>query len=374
VRTLVLATETPIPPTSGLRVRTLHLTRQLAAVADVDVAALGDAPSVPGEPFRLHGVGRGRGRLAAALAAIRRPYLAAKLDSRELASFASRGGWDTVQAEFPFTVPAALHAGVPVVLDAHNVETDVVLGFLGQAPHLAARLRWTVEQRRTERFERWAVASAQAVCATSSEDAERLTSLGARRVEIVPNGVETSALAFADPSDEPRLLYVGHYGYRPNAAAARELVREVLPRVRQRIPAATVTLVGGDPPQDLGGEAVVAAGAVPSVVPYLHRSRALVVPLRAGSGTRLKVLEALAAGLPVVSTPLGVAGLDVRDGEEVLLGETADDLASQAARVLEDRSLAVFLARNGRALAERRYDWGVVAQPLLALHEELART
>ena len=233
-----------------------------------------------------------------------------------------------------------------------------------------------MEAAKTERFEPAAVSAAAAVVATSDEDAAVLESLGARRVVVVPNGVDTAALPAGTVEPGAMLLYVGHFGYRPNSLAAAELIDEILPRVRAKLPTASVRLVGRAPSKDLrarAGDSVEVFPDVPDVVPHLRAARALVVPLRAGGGTRLKVLEALSAGLPVVSTAFGVSGLEVTDGEHVLLAETPADLARCATRVIEDDALARELADNGRRLVEQRYDWSVVAGPLVALHEELGR-
>jgi glycosyltransferase involved in cell wall biosynthesis len=143
------------------------------------------------------------------------------------------------------------------------------------------------------------------------------------------------------------------------------------------VPAARARIVGRDPTprlRDRHGGAVQITGTVPDVLPHLRAAGVLVLPLRSGGGTRLKVLEAMAAGVPVVSTPLGVEGLAVRDGEHVLIGRSAADLAELAARVLRDRALAVALSRAGRALVERTYDWAVVARPLIELHHRLAES
>jgi glycosyl transferase family 1/glycosyl transferase family 4 len=371
VKILQLAVETPVPPTSGARLRMLHLARQLAGEADVEVVALGEADGA-GEPFSLRGVPHETGRWSALAGSLRRPYMAAKLDSTALREVAATAQPDTVQAEFPYLVPAALAAGAPVVLSTQNVESEVLVSLAEADPRPLHRRRWAWEARKTARFEADAARSVAAVAATSDHDAEVFEGWGAARVVVVPNGVDTNAIAHRAPPAGAELVYLGQYGYRPNVLAARELAEQILPRV----PGATVRLVGRDPGPEverLAAPAVTVTGEVADPIAELRHARALVVPLRSGGGTRLKVLEALAAGTPVVSTAFGVAGLDVRDGEHVLIGETPEELAALAARVVADDALATGLSARGRELVERSYDWSIVARPLVELHQELAR-
>jgi len=373
-RILVCSYESPVPPHGGYRLRVLHLARLLARVGDVTVAALGEAPVDHDEPFRLVGVEHDFSRRRALVRSWRRPYLAALLDSPGLTELARDGAWDLVVASSPFFVDLVGAAGAPVVLDAHNVETDIMATLARTDERLLHRLRWRWEAAKMGRVERGAVRASAAVLATSDADADVFRSWGVTRVEVVPNGVDTDAVAYAPPGEHRELLYVGQYGYRPNEAAAVELVTDVLPRVREAVPDVTVGLVGRNPTdavRALAGAGVAVSGAVDDVLPCLHHARALVVPLRAGSGTRLKILEAMAAGTPVVSTPLGAAGIDAVDGEHLLLGESAADLAAQAVRVLIDDDLAERLSKAARALVEQRYDWGVFAPTVASVVADL---
>jgi glycosyltransferase involved in cell wall biosynthesis len=375
MKILVLAPETPVPPTSGSRQRTFHLARELAAAADVDVVALGRVPEDAREPFSLRAVEHRTTRFGALARSLRQPYLAAKVASPAAARLASAARWDTVQAELPFMVAAATHARAPIVLDTQNVETDVVATMAELEPRFLHRARWRWETRKTARFERRVVGIVDAVCAVSDADAATFERWGAQNVVVVPNGVDTATTAYQPPGEGPALAYVGHFGYRPNALAALELVDDVLPAVRAQGVEASALVVGRDPTPELvtrAGPAVEVTGEVPDVLVHLRRAAALVLPIRAGGGSRLKILEAMAAGVPVVSTKLGILGLDARDGEHFLLGETRGELAAQAVRVVRDRPLALALSRSARALVERRYDWSIVARPLIELHASLA--
>ena len=374
MKVLVLAGETPLPPTSGGRQRVLHLARELARVAEVDLVALGPVPDAAAEAFSLRGVPHEAGRYMTLATALRRPYMAVKLASPALGEFAAQARVDTVQAEFPYLVPAALRSDAPVILSAQNVETEV-LGSLAQSERHVRRLRWAWESRKTERFERWAAGRVAAVSVPSDHDAEVFERWGAKRVVVVPNGVDTAAVEYRTPLPGAALVYVGHYGYRPNVLAAQELAEQILPRVAVKVPEASVRLVGREPGADLlrlAAPRVELTAEVADPVSHLHAARAVVVPLRAGGGSRLKVLEALAAGTPVVSTPLGIAGLELERGTHVLVGETPADLAELAIRVIRDDDLAASLSERGRRLVEERYDWAFTARPLVDLHRELA--
>ena len=370
-----MAFETPLPAHGGYRLRVLHLARQLATAATVDVVALGEVPAAADEPFALHGVPHGVSRAAALATSLRRPYLAARMASPRAARFVERGGWDVVQTESPWLVAEARAAGVPVILDAHNVEADIARTLASSDQRRLHRLRWRWEAAKTDAEERRALAAVDAVLACSDADADELRSMGASRVVVVPNGVDTEGVAWSAPTRGQTLLYVGQLGYRPNEAAAIELVDDILPLVRTRVAGARLRIVGREPGDALlrrAGHDVEVTGAVDDVVPHLHACRALVVPLHAGSGTRLKILEAMAAGVPVITTTIGAMGIDAVPGRDLLVGDTATELADLAAEVIEDDDVANALSLAGRRLVEERYDWRVVAEPMLELHAELA--
>jgi glycosyltransferase involved in cell wall biosynthesis len=373
IKVIILSGESPLPATTGVRLRVLHLARQLAGAFDVEMLALGWVPRDVDEPFALRGVPHSWGRLRPLLGSLNRPYMAAKLDSSAARELAAGAAPATAQAELPFLVPAAQAPRVPVVLDAHNVETELLRSLSAKEPNVGRRLRWRWEAAKTARFESAVARGIEAVCVTSELDAAAFERWETREVVVVPNGVDTKAVAYQEPATSSQLAYIGNFGYRPNVLAARELADEILPRVQRSHPAAAVILVGpgSEPLAASARPGVETTGEVENTLPYLHAAGAVVVPLRAGSGTRLKILESMAAGTPVVATPLAVAGLGVRDGEELLLGDSPADLAAQVARLLSDPTLARNLSVRARALVEQKFDWSVVARPLVELHARL---
>ena len=371
---LFLGDAFPFPTTTGGRERDLHLARVLAESLDVELVVLGAATPHQPERLRLVSAGPKPSRLWALLTSWRLPYEVTRHDSRRLRRVVGSCRWSTVQASHAYTMRPALAAGAPVVLDAHNVETEVARSAARLERTRSRRARGAWEARKLERFERAQVPRADVVLATSDDDASALASFGARELVVIPNGVDTAAVAHRLPGPGSEVLYVGSYDYLPNAAAAGELVTEVLPRLRATVADATLRLVGRQPPVSPTPDRpwLRVSGEVSEVLPFIRRARVTVLPLRAGGGTRLKVLEALAAGLPVVSTRFGVAGLGLVPERHVLLGETPTELAAQAARIITDDGLAATLSSAGRAEVERRFDWRTVAAPLAAVHARLA--
>jgi glycosyltransferase involved in cell wall biosynthesis len=374
--TLVLAHESPLPALGGGALRILHQSRALAQHLDdeVTLVALGEVPPGVHEPFRLEGVPHSPSRLRVLATALRVPYVEVWSRSAGLDQVVAGRRWDLVVATSPFLLPAALRLGPPVVLDAANVESEVLATMAASDPSPLARRRWAWEADKVARRERQLVPLLQAVAAPSEGDVATYRALGSRRAVLSPNGVDVRAWAWQPPAGTHRLGYLGQYGYRPNEAAALELVDDVAPLVAVDHPDVQVVLIGRGPTaamQARSGSTVEVTGAVDDLATPLRSLRVLVVPLRAGGGTRLKILEAMAAGVPVVSTPLGAAGIDVVDGTHLLLAERPDQLAAAVKRVLADDELALRLSRAGRALVEERYDWSVTARPLVACCAEV---
>ncbi len=199
------------------------------------------------------------------------------------------------------------------------------------------------------------------------------------RIEVVPNGVDTSANR-PDPGVTPAphtLIYTGAVTYNANLDAADYFIREVWPLIRQRTPDAQFTVTGGtgrvDVSQLAAQPGVNFSGYLPSVAQAVQASWATVAPLRIGGGTRLKILESMALGTPVISTTKGAEGLNVTHGENILIADTPAALADAVHTLFSDSHLRARLAAGGRALVEREYDWSIITARLTALIEQVAQ-
>jgi sugar transferase (PEP-CTERM/EpsH1 system associated) len=226
--------------------------------------------------------------------------------------------------------------------------------------------RW--EPRYAERFDR---------CITVSEVDRRLL-LSANphlQVDVVPNGVDTQIYQpLLLEGVQPALLLIGNMSYAPCADGALWFCSQILPLIRRELSEVKVWVVGISPPPEvvrLSGDGVHVTGRVEDVVPYYRRSTVSVVPLRAGGGTRLKILEAMALGRPVVSTSIGCEGLDVVDGQHLLIADHPKQFAEKTVRLLTDRALYQRIVAEARQLAVARYDWGVIAEQLLDVYSRV---
>jgi polysaccharide biosynthesis protein PslH len=272
-------------------------------------------------------------------------------------------------------IPDLTRTGARIVFDAHNVESLLLRDTL-RASALAGpvrRLKNWVVMRRIQAAERRAVRRSHLVWACSTRDAQQIERLfGGPPVSVVPNALDVDAyrgapLADADWSRQSiTVLYTGLFSYSPNADAAMTLVQEVLPRLRATGRDARLMLVGRDPTAAMLAAArrdpsVLVTGAVESVVPYLHAPCVVAVPLRLGSGTRLKILEAFAAGRPVVSTAKGAEGLDAIDGRHLVIREDPDGFAAAIVDLWHDAKRRRQLCEQATALVQTQYSWSVAA-------------
>lgn len=251
-----------------------------------------------------------------------------------------------------------LPPGMPVVLDNYNVESDILWGLSRRRKGLK-RLYWAWQALKLQRFERRALRRAGLVLAISSQDARGFQRLVPKvRVKTVPLGLDLTAFLAIDERSVPgRIVFVGALDWHVNIDACQWLAREVFPKIRARTPGATLRLVGHSPKEEVLAlqslDGVTVHPNVPEVTSYLAEASLIVVPLRYGSGVQTKVIQGLAAGRALVTTPVGLEGLDLVSGTHLLIGSNTTEMAEQCIRVLDDQRLAHELGRNGRlAVAE----------------------
>ena len=282
---------------------------------------------------------------------------------------------DLVQQEFPETALYTLPCQVPIVFDAHNVEHDLLARVARTSESLEKRAYNMLEARKVKRLEIAAWTRATICIATSERDAELMRGLTSTPVDVIPNGVDLELFTPCPPdqAQPAQVVFTGAMRHQPNVDGALWYVREVHPRVQQQIPHTRLAIVGADPPPALTGLAVPSVevtGQVDDIRPYLGTAQVAVVPLWSGGGTRLKILEAFAAGRPVVSTTIGAEGLEVRDGEHLLIADTPEEFAHAVVRLCNDVALVKHLTSAARHLVETHYGWEAITQRLEKTHDQ----
>jgi glycosyltransferase involved in cell wall biosynthesis len=225
-----------------------------------------------------------------------------------------------------------------------------------------------LEARRLRTFEAAEMPRFNATVVCSPEDKEHaLAQSGAIPTEVIVNGADTDYFTpVRTPDAQPTLLFLGTMHYFPNIDAVRWYFRSIHESVRAALPDVQVFIVGHRPPPDIValGErpGVVVTGSVDDVRPWMARSWAQIVPLRLGGGTRLKIVEAMAAGLPVISTTVGAQGLEVRSGAQMVLADEPEDFARKTVALLQDKDGRERMARAARTFVEHHYSWQMLGR------------
>jgi polysaccharide biosynthesis protein PslH len=390
---VILDEELPYPLNSGKRIRTFQLISRLArrhrityichrnadreeatqaerAFRDLEIETIVVDRAVPpksGPGFYV--------RLAANLLSPH-PYSVASHRSSALRKavhdYASTNQVDLWQAEWtPYAESFQLLGKARRLIMAHNVESQIWQRYYENEANPVRRWYIGHQWRKYESFERRAFQEVDRVVAVSAEDATLIRHrFGAEHVDVVENGVDTN---FFRPDSSQRvpgqILFLGSLDWRPNLDAVEQLLDRIFPVVRAQEPSAKLCLVGRNPPESLRQRVAATAGIelhanVPDVRPFLARSAVMVVPLRIGGGSRLKILEAFAAGLPVVSTEVGAEGLEVNHGAHLTVVENAEQLAVALVENLRNIEAASSVTDPARRLVEDRYDWEILANRL----------
>jgi glycosyltransferase involved in cell wall biosynthesis len=253
----------------------------------------------------------------------------------------------------------------PSVLLAHNVETSLERSKAGQARNWLQRLVLRRATSRLEAYEARKLREFDHVVAVSAEDAAEIARLaGHGRVTAISTGVDLDEFAPAPPAEGPPLVvFVGMMSYFPNVEAVHWFCSEIWPQVVAAVPGARFRIVGRTPTPEvraLASDTVEVTGTVPSVAEHIAAASVVVVPLRAGGGTRLKIYQGMAMARATVSTTLGAGGLDVHDGQDIVLADGADAFAAAVIALLRDpgRSAAIGAAAAAQAA---KYGWAAVS-------------
>ncbi len=400
MKVLIVDSDVSYPATSGKRLRTLNLMLPLARRHQIVYVGRGQGDAEQNgqaiDFLAAHGIEahivddptpRKKGlafyaRLAANLFSPL-PYSVVSHRSAAMKSairrLARQQKFDLFQVEWPGYVWATEGLGVPVVLQAHNVDTLIWQRFQQTERHLLRRWYIAGQRRKFERFEARVFHAVARVVAVSPEDAALAREkFGVERIDVVDNGVDVQFFAAVERlTARPRrsILYLGSLDWRPNLDALKVLLDDIFPTVQAHEPDVRLEIVGRHPPAWLRQRLARLPGTelhadVPDVRPYLAGSAVLAVPLRVGGGSRLKILEALAAGLPVVSTRVGAEGLALRPGLDYTLADTPAQQAAALIGCLRKPEQALAQAEHGRQTVRGRYDWHTLADRLERVWEK----
>lgn len=396
LKILFLSPTVPFPLTDGGRIRVFNLLKQIAAKNDVTLLALETQPTdaegvaqlqqlgiqvhlVPNAPT-LPRVSPGT-LLRAYLR--RQPITVARYDlpayRQKFKELIATGIFHLVHYEMFHTAQFHTEARLPGVLSQQNVDSEIWRRLCHETVNPLYKFAYWTQQLAFQRYERVLSPKFDAVTCTSDIDAAVFQRHCARdAIEIIPNGVDVTHYQPDFSAEAPaHLIYIGSMDWYPNEDAVSFFADEVLPRIQEGIPDVRFSIVGGNPSarvQKLAErKGVVVTGRVPEIKPYFAEATVFVVPLRIGSGTRLKILEALAMGKAIVSTSVGAEGLDLKDGEEIFIADEPTIFADAVTRLLTDASLRRQIGESGRARVEQDYDWRSIGEKLHTLYTKISQ-
>lgn len=299
------------------------------------------------------------------------PYAVAKFTSPHVGRLVDRwlaeGRFDVAVCDFlSASRNFPKHPRTPCVLFQHNVESILWRRQAAHEPNPIKRIAFAIEAMKMDRYERATVRRFPHVIAVSARDRDAMLSMtDGGRLSVAPTGVDVAQyrVAAGVAAREPIVMFLGSMDWEANVDAVEFFSREIWPSVRAAVPSARFRIVGRNPHArvtKLASDSVDVTGTVASVVDHLKQAAVVVVPLRVGGGTRLKIFEAMAAGRAVVSTSIGAEGLDVTSGRDLLLADEPARFADAVVTLLRDRPKRQAM---GAAAAEcaARYDWPAIA-------------
>lgn len=294
----------------------------------------------------------------------------------------AENNYDLIHAETFYMMPNIPKTNTPILLVEQTIE---YLGYESFAdririPFLKQLLK--IDIAKIHRWEEYYWRSCTKLITMSDEDRDFISEVIADqdKIDVVSNGVDTAWFAQKSKNlpPEPTILSVGTFNWLPNVEAVKFLVNKIWPLVKQRLPNAKVWIVGNAPTNEVyqyqdTDPAIKVTGGIPDIRDAFNQAHVLVAPVFSGKGTRYKILEAMASQTPVVATDTAVEGLRLENGKQVLIGNSAEELADLTVKLLQDPKQQAKLAANGKEFVTKNYDWSTISQKLDRIYQELGK-
>lgn len=388
---LFFTRDIPYPISSGHHVRTFHYLQALMQKHQITIATFGDERADAAgiaffknagcavrliEPKRIF---KKHQRYAAILQALLTslPYVVrmrlSRLAQQKLSQIVAQNQYDLFICDgIHLSLNLPENISCKKILDEHNVESMIIKRYRQTEKNVFKKLYAQLEYLKFIAFENrtWPRFDELHVC--SEVDRSHIAGrISGPVIHVVPNPVDTDKFQPRPVTEKTNsLIYTGLMGWTPNVDAVVYFAREIYPLIKQSVPDVTFSIIGKNPAPAVqvlanNDTSVTVKGYVEDIAAEILQNAVFIVPLRIGSGTRLKILEAMALGKAIVSTAIGCEGLDVRHGENIMIADRPEDFSSAVIQLLQDPALRAKLGRNGRQLVEEKYSAKKMGEDLL---------
>lgn len=388
MKTLIISPYSPYPVVFGGAIRVYHVIKMFAALSEVTLVSYVSGSDIEGVAEHLRTICKNVHLIPGPPTEVKQKWLLQARGTFGLRTFQYYAMYShamqqvidrVLQAEqfdcivfeqsqmayFNVQQPGAMR-----IVDLHNIEYELLERRVPVQKNPAKRAALALEAFKFRRDEKRIYREADLIFTPSERERNTLRELpGVRRVEALPNSIDTTF--FAPRTHEPagnEIIFVGTTHVDANRDGVNYFVNEIFPLIEARVPDIKLWIVGGNPPPEIRAydqrPNITVTGFVDDVRTYMARAQAMIVPLRAGGGTRLKILESLSYGVPTVSTSIGAEGIDIAHNHDILLADDTQQFADEVVRLLSDAELRQRLSLNGRQLVEQRYSWQAVGRSL----------
>ncbi len=266
---------------------------------------------------------------------------------------------------------------IPTILNDHNVESLLVERRAEATSSKLQKVFFSNQAPKLEKFEKYAIKNATEILACSQDDAEILSHMSnGKGIHIIANGVDIEQFIPSDnvQVDHNKIIFVGGMGWFPNKDGMNFFIKEAMPLISEQNPNASLTVVGKSDGLEIPAslrEKISTTGFVDDFRPLVHEAAVYILPLRVGSGTRLKLLEAMAMGKAIVSTRIGAEGVVLEDGKNILIADTPQEIADAVLKIMRNEHLRERLGKSAHTQAEKKYDWRILGNKMLAVYDSV---